>query len=85
MMEHVHLWEDTFLWLAEQAATRLAKTKTYNIAITACGKGANWQAALTCFPGNFPCKAAAGCCHLQQRYHCLHTGNQLASVFASLL
>ncbi|CAE7633443.1 EMB2654 [Symbiodinium sp. CCMP2456] len=52
----MHLWEDTFLWLAEQAARRLAKTKTYNVAITACGKGANWRAALTCFQEIFLAK-----------------------------
>eukprot|EP00439_Symbiodinium_sp_Y106_P025902 s1408_g3.t1 len=52
----MHPWEDTFVWLAEQAAAGLAKTKTYNVAITACGKGANWPAALTCFQQIFLAK-----------------------------
>eukprot|EP00439_Symbiodinium_sp_Y106_P032877 s1408_g3.t3 len=53
---NMHPWEDTFVWLAEQAAAGLAKTKTYNVAITACGKGANWPAALTCFQQIFLAK-----------------------------
>ncbi|CAE7309802.1 unnamed protein product [Symbiodinium natans] len=45
----MHLWEDTLLWLQGQVVARLATTKTYNIAISACGKGASWPAALACF------------------------------------
>ena len=41
--------------------------------------------SLDLLSADLPCKAAAGCCHLQQRYHCLHTGHQLANVSASLL
>ena len=45
----MYTWQDTFVWLQNQVEARLAKTKTYNIAINACGKGANWLASLVCF------------------------------------
>ena len=45
----MHHWEDTFFWLRDQAEARLASTKTYNVAVDACGKSGNWQASLACF------------------------------------